>query len=352
MIAAASPVGIPGNESFYEHVHFNFDGNYRLAVAWAEEVRRILLREGEQEQITNWCSQAECERRLGLTDWNRYAVLGDMQLRLMQPPFTNQLNHLTRLEEYRKRSAALRTVMDADAAVKARQVYIDALKPSPTDYRLHENFGEFLESRGELGPALDEWVRVRDLLPHHHLGYFQSGRLMAKLAKLEEAKEMLRYSVRLRPDLSEGWLELGKVFNMQGTTTDAVDCYHKAEALLPGDCRPYYLIGKIYSSAGRREEAIAEFRHALQRKQNYWEARYALGEELAVSGKPEEARAQFEEVIRAKPDYVMAHLNLGVALVKLGQLEQAVTQFDTTLKLDPANQQAKNFLEQLQKRKQ
>lgn len=34
----ASPVGTAGDESFFEHVHFNFDGNYRLALSWAAQV--------------------------------------------------------------------------------------------------------------------------------------------------------------------------------------------------------------------------------------------------------------------------------------------------------------------------
>ncbi|MEI9863396.1 MAG: tetratricopeptide repeat protein [Limisphaerales bacterium] len=33
---------IPGRENFYEHVHLNFDGNYRLALAWAGQVAEFL----------------------------------------------------------------------------------------------------------------------------------------------------------------------------------------------------------------------------------------------------------------------------------------------------------------------
>ncbi len=34
-LKAATTDGLAGDESFFEHVHFNFDGNYRLAKAWA-----------------------------------------------------------------------------------------------------------------------------------------------------------------------------------------------------------------------------------------------------------------------------------------------------------------------------
>ena len=37
MLAQDSPDKIPGNELFYEHVHLNFDGNYLLGRAFAEQ---------------------------------------------------------------------------------------------------------------------------------------------------------------------------------------------------------------------------------------------------------------------------------------------------------------------------
>ena len=41
-VAARSEDGIPGQAVFHEHVHFNFDGNYLLARAWADQVERLL----------------------------------------------------------------------------------------------------------------------------------------------------------------------------------------------------------------------------------------------------------------------------------------------------------------------
>ena len=44
-LAQASASGIAGRESFFEHVHFNFTGNYRLGLLWAEHAARALGRE-------------------------------------------------------------------------------------------------------------------------------------------------------------------------------------------------------------------------------------------------------------------------------------------------------------------
>src|SRR6185437_13353499 len=42
MLAAEIPEGICGRETFFEHVHFTFNGNFRLGRAWAEQVAKML----------------------------------------------------------------------------------------------------------------------------------------------------------------------------------------------------------------------------------------------------------------------------------------------------------------------
>jgi len=93
LFEANSPQTVPGDEWFYEHVHLNFDGNYQLARAWAEQVEKLLPGTATNRAAGDWAPQALCERRLGLTDWNRSAVLADVLRRLGEPPFVDQLNH-------------------------------------------------------------------------------------------------------------------------------------------------------------------------------------------------------------------------------------------------------------------
>ncbi|HXI69609.1 MAG TPA: hypothetical protein VNN22_04555 [Verrucomicrobiae bacterium] len=41
-LATNTPENLCGRETFYEHVHFNFDGNFRLGRLWAEQVSKML----------------------------------------------------------------------------------------------------------------------------------------------------------------------------------------------------------------------------------------------------------------------------------------------------------------------
>jgi tetratricopeptide (TPR) repeat protein len=351
--ATNSATGIPGEESFYEHVHFNFDGNYRLARAWAEQVERLLPDSILRGRTAGWAAQEVCEQRLGLTDWNRVNVWDNMLHRLNQPPFTNQLNHARQMATVQGQIREIRRQMDPSAAAaRAREVYTQAIKREPDDFRLYENFAEFLEALGDLKQAATQWQTVRELIPQHHVAYFQAGRLLAREGKLQEAEDLLRQAVALRPDLSEGWLELGKIHAAATKGDVALEEFERARALQPQDSRVYYQMGKALLKLKRRPEAIERFREAIARNSGYWEAHYALGEELAFDGKVADARSEFEQVLRLKPDYAMAHLNLGVSLVKQGELEKAAREFEETLRLQPQNPLAADYLRQLRERRQ
>jgi tetratricopeptide (TPR) repeat protein len=349
--ATNSPNGVPGDEYFYEHVHFNVDGNWRLARQWAEEIVPVLPEAITRTGRADWPAQEICDQRLGLTDWNRLGIQKDVLGRLNQPPFTSQLSHTRQVERVQAQIGRLEQRMDASASARAREVYGQAIKRAPEDFRLHENFGEFLEETGDLPHAVAEWETARDLIPHHHVAYFQAGRLLARIGKIAEAEGQLRQSLQLRPDLSEGWFELGKVHASAAKFEVALEDFHRAEALTPQDYRVYYHIGTTLLKLNRRKEAIEQFGIAIERNPDYWQAHYSLGEELAFDNQIANARREFEQVLRLKPDNAMAHLNLGVSLVKQGELENAAREFEETLRLQPRNPLAADYLRQLHARK-
>ncbi|HVM49560.1 MAG TPA: hypothetical protein VMU04_16140, partial [Candidatus Acidoferrum sp.] len=145
--AAAMPAGnasgIPGEELFYEHVHFNFDGNYRLGLAWAQEAERLLPPSIRSLAAGPWPTQETCEKRLGLSDWNRCAVIMTVMNRLHRPPFNAQSNNERRLAALQAQATACQRRMSRAAAAQARADFLDALRRAPDDHWLHENFAEF-----------------------------------------------------------------------------------------------------------------------------------------------------------------------------------------------------------------
>jgi tetratricopeptide (TPR) repeat protein len=343
------PAPILGEETFYEHVHFNFNGNYRLARAWAEQVQRFLPEPVKNHATGDWASQETCERRLGLTDWNRSLVLQSVLQRLQQPPLSTQLDNTRRIQSFNDQIEELRRQMDAaNAKAAARGICLDALNHAPDDYFLHENFAQFLESIGDFKPAVSEWQQACLLSPRNSFAFCQAGRLLARLGRQPEAQFALSKAISLHPRYFEAWLELGKSYFAEGKYEPALKDYDSARQLQPNNPGVYFEMGRTLSLLQRPAESVAHFRRALQLKPDYWEAHYCLGGELALQGEVSEAKSEFETVIQLQPGYAPAHLNLGVAFIKENQLDAATRQFQETLRLDPTNRFASNYLTQLQ----
>ena len=348
-LAAEAPNGICGQETFYEHVHFNFDGEFKLGRAWAAEVEKMLPPEIAARSSTNgWASQETCEKHLGLTDWNRCEVTTMVIDRLHKPPLGGQFNNAERLAALHEEERTLRARMKPATEAAAAGIYLDAIGRDPADHELHENYAEFLESAGHVKEALAEREKVVPLLPHNCESFYQAGRLLNELNHFEEAEGLLATAVSLRPRMAQAWSELGNTHLGGGKCAEALGDFNHAAELEPSDAMSHGLAGKALSKLNRHVEAIADYQKALELQPDLWEVRIALGDELVATGKNPEAMQAYAEAVRMKPDNVLAHLDLGVLLARTGQFDGALREFDETLRLDPGNQQAREYRTRVQ----
>jgi len=384
--AQSSSPGIPGQEVFYEHVHLHFDGNYRLARAFAEQVAPLLPPTIKSHDQGVWGSSELCDRRLAVTIWDRRRLWQTNLRRLFEPPFTNQSDHSARVKMYQAKLDEIETRMNSETPEQSRKIYQEAVAVAPEDYFLHANFAEFLEALDDLPQALTEQQRVSELLPSEPVPYYKIGRVFVRQGRGKEAAESFSHALALRsdflqaldemglllanqqktaeaaawfdrailkdPNYAETWLDRGFMEETQGKLTEAMAHYQEAARREEGGPAAYFSRGVTLAAEHRRGEAIESFREAMRLKPAFWQAAYLLGSELAGQGKVAEAEAQFRDVIRLRPDYARAHLNLGVALAKQGQLDQALTEFNTTLQLNPANKLASQHIATIQRMKE
>jgi tetratricopeptide (TPR) repeat protein len=346
------PSGLCGQETFYEHVHFNFDGNFRLGRAWANQVAKMLPAEiSRQAGANGWASREICERRLGLTDWDRYATTEMVLVHLREPPLSGQSNSAERLTWFENEAGQLRQRMNPATAQKASQIYQEAIQHSPRDHFVVENFAQFLEAAGDLKQAAAQWQRDSELLPHDCMSYYMTGRSLNSLGQWAEAASSLTRAVTLRPRLTDAWYELGFAHLQTEKFELALHDCERAAQLDPREARYCAFIGKALSKLNRHAEAIQRYRQALQMKPNLWLVHIALGDELAAAHQIGEAKNEYMKAVRLKPDYAQAHLDLGVMEDKLGLLDDAVEQFEETLRLEPGNQSVREYIERLKNAK-
>lgn len=348
-LAAETPDKMGGEETFYEHVHFNFDGNYRLARAWAGQIENFLPAAISQTAATNdWASQQTCERRLGLSDWNRALVMQSVVDRMQQPPLSAQLGNEPRMKKLEARVAQLHLQMNQAAATQASENFQKTLAQWPDDFWVHGNFALFLQSVHDLPGAIAGWRLVHDLIPQDEVACFQLGRLLEMESQWPEAELWLRQAVAIRPSLTEGWMELGNTLLAANKFEPALAAYQNARRQRPQDPQIFFRMGEALAKLNRHAEAIEDYRAAIKLAPNNWEPHFELGGELDSANQLAGAEKEFGEAARLNPNDAQAHFNYGVLLAKQGELGAATGEFQEALRLEPSYTKAQLYLADLQ----
>jgi tetratricopeptide (TPR) repeat protein len=377
-LAQNSPEKISGNELFYEHVHLNFDGNYLLGRAFAEQTAQLLPNSIVTRGRNEWASPEVCDGRLAVSPWDRYRVWQENFSRISEPPFTDQLNAVPRAGFYTEKLKELNSQMNEKTRDQTRAMYKDALALAPEDSFLHGNFAQFLDQTGDLAEAIKEQRRVGELLPQTPTVPCKVGLLLVRQGNTVEAEKSFSQALAIRSDYVPALNQLALILANQQKTAEAVKCLTRAIQINPGYVDAYLNLGFVENCEGKLDEAAAHYRQAadlqpggpaayfyqaVAHQQNeainyfhsavwmnptFWQARYLLGMELVADGQGEEAQAQFSEVVRLRPDFARAHLIYGVGLAKQGKLDEAVKEFQITLQLDPENKYAPQNLAAVQ----
>lgn len=339
-----------GLETFYEHVHFDFDGSYRLGLLWAQAAAKALGPAAPGHG--GWASQEQCDELLGLSDWNRALVVEEMIGRLQVPPFSSQSNNSRRIERLRARDGTLHGRMDANDAAAARSNFERQVERAPDDFMLRENFAEFLQATGDIPESIAEWRQAHALIPHDYLPYFQLGHLLHGPGQLTEAEADLRTALALRPGLTEAWSEMGDVLVLENKLPAALESFAAALRQRPQDGQILFRMGRVHAMMNEHPQAVQSYREAIALNPANWEAHYELGGELDATGQMEEARDQFGAAAKLNPNYSRTHYNYGVLLAKLGQLDEAQHEFEETVRLEPGYKDAAQNIAKIQILKQ
>ena len=336
--------GIAGDESFYEHVHFNFNGNYRLGKIWAEQIVEALPATGITT-ATNWITQNDCEQLLALSIWNRQFVLQSVIRRFNAPPLSTQFNNSDRLQAVRAEESTLRELQTRPGAVQhVRDDYTAALKEASEDPYLYEGEANFFEAVQDPAAAITAYRQVLQLRPDHFYACLELGRLLGEQQKPDEGQNFLERATQLRPSLPDAWFELGNVLSTRSKFSEALDCMERAAALRPQDSSYTRSCGEILAKLGRHPDAMESYRKAIRIDSGDWEAHFELAGELAAVNQASEAMNEYAAAIKINPNDVVSHINLGVVLVRFNRFDEAIVCFQEALKLDPGNQVAQEYL--------
>lgn len=201
-LAQQSPDGIPGQQSFYEHVHFTLVGNYRLARMMAEQVAEMLP-PSLTPASEGWLEAEFCNRRLAASVWDQQRLWQDQLKRNSVPPFNARASHARNVQYCEDQMRSLIARITRETPKEDRQVYEAALAEAPEDNLLRANFAQFLEATGSRSEAIIQAQQVCGLLPDLAWPQYYLGALLIRERRFVEARKSFERALAIRSDFAQ-----------------------------------------------------------------------------------------------------------------------------------------------------
>jgi len=269
-IARQSPHGVPGDETFLDHVHLSFRGNYQVSVALrrggsrgpAGAVRRRAT--GAPPP-----SEEEVARRLVFTELDRYNIAETMQQRLREPPFTNQPDHDEHLSRFAGEMVALRARGDAGGVDAAVAEYERALASPRPHWSLRERYAGIQRRLRNPAAAVAQLEVLTLEFPQQPGFQILLSRALRDGGRLAEARQALQKVIDYQPDAPATLLELAQLELAQGRAAEAAQAARQAVALDPRDANALMTLAASLCPRGQcgpaeRAEAILLLTRALE----------------------------------------------------------------------------------------
>jgi tetratricopeptide (TPR) repeat protein len=152
---------------------------------------------------------------------------------------------------------------------------------------------------------------------------------------LEEAEALLRTSVRLEPELGDGWVNLGVALRRLGRVSEAETSFRRALEANPELLAAYTNLASLLERQGRVEESRRLLELTDRRRNRNPFTYLALGDLALSQGRLQDAERFFRRAQRLHPDRAAPHAALGQWAVAAGRCREAVRLLQKAEKMDP-----------------
>jgi tetratricopeptide (TPR) repeat protein len=193
-----SPHQTPGQEFFYDHVHFNFKGNFMLARTIFSQIQTILSESirPEKESILR---EEQCAQHLAYTGFDEHFVLNVLLETIDHPPFTNQLYYDDLIRNLKGKIETLEVYTKPPKANSVLSEYHKAIDLHPHDWVLLWRYAAFLQYGLNDPWAAEEQLRqVIEICPAD-FAYMELGRNLHRQGRHYESKTILQTLLEMNP---------------------------------------------------------------------------------------------------------------------------------------------------------
>jgi tetratricopeptide (TPR) repeat protein len=321
-VAEGCPCGVPGIDRFYDAVHLNSDGNYRIAACVYDQVLKVLAGRFPDLDIASAAPlpQSECESLIGMSPWVKHSHT--VNTYAMQPEGTS-LTTLRRNQALKERSENLGRNLGPNSLQDTLESAAQAISRRRDDPFLRSLRVQMLMSQGNSAEALVEVEKAIDALgPTRNMNRLRVQLLMGT-GRAEESRRALDELLRWYPDDPEGLFMFAQSLEHDGRTDEALECYRKASTLNPALELALESEGHLLKKLGRTAPAIEAYRKALEAQPRMFERYDTLHEFLHETKIPGAAETEWRAIAERFPHLPLPRIYLAAALEQRGAVDEA-----------------------------
>ena len=193
---------------------------------------------------------------------------------------------------------------------KTQRLYERALSIQPAMADVRVNYGRYLETEGQVGPAIEQYRRAREERPWLATTHYNLGTAYLRQGRREQGEEALLQAVELRPNYAKALGNLGLLYAQQGQTARARTYFERALQSTPDDAVALGNLGTLFLNEGNLDRAV----------------------EL------------LQQAVEADPTYVDGLVNLALAYFRSEQYQKAHRYARQALQINPAHPRARQIV--------
>lgn len=198
---------------------------------------------------------------------------------------------------------------------------------------------EKLITEGALEVAIEKLQSVVRQAPTHtraswSLAWALREQSKTDASKVEQAEQVLRALVALKPDCRDGHLGLGLMLLRRDQVADAISEFLKALETDPELVDTNYQLATAYLKIGQFGAALAYFNVVIQLDPRHVDAYQWRAFVLTRLRRMDDALADYRKALKYAPDSPAAHHNLGAALAEYGDPDEALQHLARAVELD------------------
>ncbi len=262
------------------------------------------------------------------------------------------------LENHKYHQALFLTYVALRRGLQGIQFYKDLLKEHPKSAVTHYWLGRFYLESQSMENAVHEFREAARLAPKDEHAVISLGHVYLRMGKDEEALKAYLEANKLAPHVAAVHAGLGTIYYHRKDDLKAGKEYEEALKSDPSLTEARYNLSLIYERKGELSKAMKEWQTLLDQDPNESQARERLARAYYRTERYDEAVREYSTLSQVRQSSPEVFFALGEAQVMLAasivdsddknQLKDlAVQAFERTLELDPANAQARKYLDRL-----